>query len=1036
MSAAKKDSAPAEPQGKQRPSKNKAAGKTGKSARLLIAAKPATGLFVVYSHVVPASDGPAKGSKDIIQEALAGRRLTYTLGIVDVGGYIQDVKPGGNPWLHLKSTPHSDKFVVGESCAICLVAHPDPDLARAMQTYLNTGKATPGIPLPPEKDLKAVLQVLEVEAGEGKNKGPVLKLPEESSAYWPPGSERYGKWNLYWGMPYAHVKSAQDALTEMMLDLGALRFPISVKQTAPYQPDPAKIPWKLLAAAIYAFQLETSKNNRAFKVGSGAPVDLRALAVKQSDRGRQGIKHSWEFLLGHSVKLAQAKPPDTAAPPASAATKADKEAPPTVALAHWLDPAEVSPCVVDKKTGDAISEWLELGLRKDNPILVEVWSTMAEKSVGEPPLFLWARSELALAIEAWRELAVALGCLYGVSCHHTFRELTKAAAADSGAVETSRHKLGLSVDLSNEDYRSGRENWPIRFEVDWQPIQKLSDHKSRVERLLKSIKKKADATAAATADPLEHAEALATSQAAEADLANVDKEIQESRSNCRPLWRLYGHSILDPGQPAAAFAALVKARMGFVEVGKDQKEAGRESQLVKAYGERLAGYMGVATSEPDFAACAKAAKQTLQQAVDDIAKMATKLESGSSQLVKTLFRTTIEPFVMEGFDAQGGHNGPAIAADSDARGAKALSGCSDPYQTAKGPGKPQAKSWLNLTRLGYQCKMLRIPGSSKPHAFYRRPDADFVKGGPMGWDPLDMVSDRLKDSVIRDLRALSAAAARDVELKDRALFIVGKDDEGKQQTRAITIGDIDLDFLDQWEKELAGLKETTEAPLPVHLETSDLVVAIENFAALDAALSFLKQHQSRLFRSLASAAMFPDLIKKGEVVSGKVIRERIEKLGKPPSAKASAQVPTPSTAKTTKDYSLTLRPVFEKAPNGASNCPSVPAQPIFLELDTGTKLYIPTRGGPGKFEWWHYDHQDHIGHTWTGLCNAIGYAETVLKAAKVGAKPFWQGGFGYVGEESQFPRIEGEPPKNGNSPSAASASTEETVAPEVPSDGD
>ena len=134
--------------------------------------------------------------------------------------------------------------------------------------------------------------------------------------------------------------------------------------------------------------------------------------------------------------------------------------------------------------------------------------------------------------------------------------------------------------------------------------------------------------------------------------------------------------------------------------------------------------------------------------------------------------------------------------------------------------------------------------------------------------------------------------------------------------------------------------------------------------------------------------------------------------------------------------SLKLRPVFEKAPSAPGAPASVPAQPIYLELDTGTKLHIPTRGGPGKFEWWHFGHQDHIGKTWVGLCDAIGYAAALLKAPKVGAKPFGQGGFGYVGEETPFPGIESAPPGNGGSPSTTSPGTEEAVETEAQSDGD
>jgi hypothetical protein len=293
----------------------------------------------------------------------AGKRPTYTLGIVDAGGYVHDVKPEGNPWDHLKANPHSDKLGAGVSYAVCLIAHPDPALGRAMESYLSTGKAPPGIALPKPDELNTILQTMKSEAGTGKDKGPVIKLPTESKAYWPAGCARYGGWNLYWKMPHERLDSVQKALRELVLDLGALRFPVSTNQFHPYLRDKS-LSWPVLTAAIHGFQHETANAAKAFKIAG--TVGPRELAKKSSAAGRTGPKSSWAFLLGQPVKLVKAEPPKAGA---AAEVKPEAAATGTVALKHWLAPTDVRPGVVDKRTGDAIGDWLAHGLRKAGHVL-------------------------------------------------------------------------------------------------------------------------------------------------------------------------------------------------------------------------------------------------------------------------------------------------------------------------------------------------------------------------------------------------------------------------------------------------------------------------------------------------------------------------------------------------------------------------------------------------------------------------------------------------------------------------------------------
>lgn len=1030
MSGGAKAGSPTAAKGKPAASKRKAATKTIQGVMVLLGNKPATGLYLVYAPLPPATAeaASASGLDKLIQEVTAVKRPKYTLGMVDAGGYVQDVKPEGNPWENLKANPHSDKLVAGVSYAACLVAHPDPAFGRAMERYLGTGKAPEGIAVPPPDKLKAVLQTLKVEAGTGKIKGPVINLPTESSAYWPTGSERYGKWNLYWEMPHARLDTVKKAMRELLQDLGALRFPVSLVQTRPYTPD--EVSWPVLTAAIHAFQRETAQEMRAFKI-AGKAVNPRDLAKKASSPGRTGAKASWAFLLGQPVKLVKAEPPK---PEAAAAAKVEPPPAGTIALKSWLPLAEVSPGVVDRKTGDAIGDWLQHGLRKHGHILVEIWTNMENATVpgGEKACLLWAREELAIAIEAWRELTVGLGCLYGLSCHHTFRELTKPARKGSGAVETSRHKLGLSVDLSNWNYSSGKSNWPIRFEIEWHAPKDQAPALAAVQKKLKEAKAKTDAAIPKTTNPLEHAKLMAISKTIDADLARLQDKVKEHKAICKPWWRLYAHSILDCEQPSEALAAQVKARLGFVSKGT-------ESAVEANHKQRLADCCGTSATSPEFLGfwqpdkAPKSPRDRIRAAVENLIAMSAPVKTGPSLLVSSMFRSAISPFVMQGFDVQGGYEEPPTKADADAPGVKVTAQCSDPCRPAKSTDKPKVKSWLNLSRLAYECGLVRVPGQTTGDSF-RRPDADIAQKFQMGWDNLDLVSKHLGDSIIPDLRKLAATATRDSTMKERALFLVSKGGSSKE-FRSLTIGDIDIDFLEQWQRQLPSIPLERNPPHPPVFRKGAVVsLVLARIAAPDAAVTkFLSTYSGKQFRVAASALLYPKLAAKDEVVTGKVLASRIDELAK---ASKDEKAALPSESRRTSDYCIGLVPVFElpaKTPTAAPAAAGKPATTdkpaaadkpadgnksaapaIFVELDTDKLLGIPTRGRPGKFEWWHFDHENHRGQSWLDLGDAIGYSVEVLKAAKGSNPPFWQGGLGYGAKTNKFAVLERGAPGNGD----------------------
>ena len=492
------------------------------AVRVLCDGEPLTGLFVVFrvmppvtpdenseeARILRASFGKAwrqEWEKDWDEET-HGYEQRFTLGFVDAEGFLQPVL-GVNPWheihnqliakaeavaLHEKkwkakhknvppiplppvnSNPHSIKLMLSSQLKVCLLRHPSPHLALALTDFLNTGEDPHKYGFSTWGKHEQLLRDVQVQEDSSADTL-ALKLGAKPGDYFPRGPKRYGGWTLYLDMPHASLPEVKEMVGKLQDDMGRLRYPVGGK--SPYGgwasesqnnqavrlPSPNRGTFDLqTASAVNAFQLHAS-DCWAFKLKDKALAYAKALEPFESVPGRGKPKVSWAYLIGWTVR----RTPDMAR-------------------------SKLEPGVVDVATSHAIHRWLEDGLRKPGLILVELPAT--DIHVTTPQWNDWPRLELALSIELWREYAHALGCGYGLSFGHIFRDVQ--AAGGVGRAECSIHKTGNAVDLGVKgtlvsdndnvvDFSQPVAHFPIRFEANWS-----KDARSAVGKLERALEKK------------------------------------------------------------------------------------------------------------------------------------------------------------------------------------------------------------------------------------------------------------------------------------------------------------------------------------------------------------------------------------------------------------------------------------------------------------------------------------------------------------------------------------------------------------------
>jgi hypothetical protein len=1063
------------------------------TVQVLLNDKPATGLFVIFKSLPAGQEGEPNHTLFTFMSRLVQQQKPldpnrpeheqrFVLGFVDEAGFLQPVLPLLNPWfeIHVQAvyrankgkapkvkkgekplppprSPHSWKLAVNTKLQVCYVRHPSPALARALTRYLNGDYDLDGYGFEDWEANGPLWRPVTLSSrGEGGTQV-CFDVPNAVGDFFPQGSPHYNGWLLYHGMPHAQHSDVRAAVEQLQVDLGVLRYPIA--GGVPYTPDRegegmnvGDFDFKAMAA-VHGFQLHAAQG-KAFQVAEAARKDAHGRATRPSpgsEVGPQKKKYSWAYLLGHEISDAPAL--------------------------KW---EKIEPGVVDKETADVIQAWIAKGLRKPGKILIELYNKDSGAGGGG---FEWARPEVTFSVELWRELVHSLGCAYGISLSHTFRDVE--AGGGVGKARCSIHKTGLAVDLSMVgtkymDYSRPVQHWPIRYEAHWEPsapkpvreaekahskaksqreaaeqklesarnkkstavqdrekaLQQAEQHQEEAQRLTEEARQKAvDAgknpdkikpvkvkgktaegwlgvvnTAVtryqqaldeqAALESADHPLRTAITKAAE-DEKQLKERVETLRASVKPIkgdyvvnWRLYGHSSLDvfalePGQ----VRTLIAQQLGIPQPGLDG--------TLGTFGieERFRKILEDCFPYPALA------KRLIDEQVARCRKVADALRGLSGEeLRKKLFRANLRQWIYNPFEPDGGTIGPELKPENEKSQFIDYLNVATATSMAGVKGVAEAKSFLNLSLLGWHCDLLRIHSQ---RAGWREPSQDIFLAKPPGPTqriPVDSDKEQLGLGTIVGLMERMQAAGD--QFTRSTIKVLGK---GREIVR--TLDQIDVPFMKEWVRMLRTLGKGPLASKGVNLAAT-LTVPPDKNAALRELLSG-GPFSSKRFR-LIQAGTLLDLAPSQEPETGAALLERVEaaitqfyeksleKEREAAQAKAEEEQALPKgkkrsrlqgpqsqgmkatgKQKSTAQWTLILQPIFDLA----MDAPAVTADPAsptaleplaFLEKD---EVEMPTPGVGRALEWWHFEAKvANFGTPWGKLLEDIGYSREVLGA--------------------------------------------------------
>jgi len=994
-------------------SKNRVAvAKDNLGARIMLDGQPAVGLFVLFAPVpAKVGDAPA-GAAGNAQTAKGDAQgaLVYTLCFVDGQGYPQTVAAGSNPWREISDqldalaklrssavkkgaskpifapkgckNPHGFKLTEGASYRLCLVSHPNPELGQAMLSYLNGGKAAPRFVFPKREEVtfEAKVQTDDDDGGKVAH----IDLPSDPKNFWPAGHDRYGGWVLYQDMPYWHLSDVQTAVSTLAGDLAELRYPTGEDGRVPYPSASSKEHsgrfGTTLMACVHGFQRDAAAGNALARAKVGAvPAGSK-------------VTDSWAYLLASAAKP---DPPKPAAPVASADSVLTSAVTPPVGdeddgpdpelkvesnVAKLPSEETIGVGVVTKVVGEAIATWRKSSYRKNGAILVQT---------PIDPGF-WARPELATSLLLWDIMAKALGCAYGIKLTHTFRELTVPAGV--GRVECSNHKLGLSVDLLSKKFRETSSSWPVHYEANWTPSESgvakaESERIRKAEAKVKQAEQKRD-KAKAYLDGLDAKQAAgkppptgarsagesvlkqteADVEAAKAELAaekaadkTLDAAVDKAKSNYLLRWRIYGHSSMKvwnaPTVPTGDWTAIAPGELQALLAG--EKSLGVSASgpwgVEAAMGKALRHCFPApaeAAGKDAVEAIVSAGEKQARQVAETIYSLAGK--EGNAGLIATFFRREIRPFDYNPFEADGGTSLAPISVESDGK----------IDQAAVYFGKAsEIHSYLNLTRLGFECGMNRISAQRAVQTgTFKRPDEDPEYKPKLA--PSNLVFDLVSDGKSRKASAL----AEMLTALARAIGDLGKLTDAEKprvkladgQEVTYELADFDRDFIDAWATIMGERKS------PFAFEDLALVLGFSAdqtaFEARGKSLAAVANKKFMLVSAGKQLSMDDDV---GKALSfqdwSEELPRRQKRMGRNDVAIRM------SSKKTSLEFSLILTPMF-----GTGS----------LDSKQLSQIIFPPCGQPAPLEWWHHDNKAMAG-SWAAMAEAIGYSGIVVRADDV-----------------------------------------------------
>jgi hypothetical protein len=1003
------------------------------TVQVLLGDQPAAGLFVLFRVAPPAADATHTQAK-ILSIVGANAAGPFTLCFVDGQGFLQKVVSDENPWHDIapqlpeleaaaaasakksgkgktkkttKALPRScesEKLHADVDYELAFVAHPSLKVAKAAKTFLETGEATPPYVFPKDKTSMLVRGKLKLVKADGTQQ---LTLPIEELAggkklpelFWPKGSARYDGWVLYRLMPYDHLDEVRKQVMKLCEDLGSLRFPSSTGQRSPYPgAGDGESQLGVNIAAIVARLEQDVVDGRGVELAKavGASEALPKSALPAGWRSLSP-RPSWNWLCGSVVDLK------------------DKS---------WaFSKEQAHPGVVDAHVGDAIAGMIGDKLRHPGAILIEISNRMDK---GDP---LWGRPELVFSIEMLRVLLTRLGVPYGASMTHTFRAIQ--AKGGTGRAECSNHKLGLAVDFAIcsasggkadiQDHGHPAEYFPVRYEAVYsgpslEALQKRRDDAAKTrlqaETNVTTIKTELGTTAAGLAG-LQGAQAAAqrkqiadlTKQqhAAEKKLAHAEKDEAdadgavnrrtknaETKADQTLSWVICAHSrwdIFGADQKPETIAAELAKRLGKPDKDDEAWDAENEYENVL-----LSGF----PSQPTGIA-ADLVKEYLGK-MRAVCKTLTAMEP--LEFRHQLFRKTVRQFLYNPFERDGGDEGPEIAADAD-NGRTAIVNVTARTESLHYFEKhvgPSIHSFVNFSRLANECDLWGItaqPGNPTTKGSFRNPMADPA----ITVKPPARVTYEINKQTFSPIAALlEALKSAGNEAPDGQIDVTSPDGT----TVSMKASEMDIDFVVAWAEEMGrGLKDRIKPPDPgqkwpqpvISWDGYDAII-LGHPEALKEVTAFFEERGSKTFRVVSAGTDTSSAFASGKDMTGGAILGAFEDyIDKLKLRQSSIKPGQPSTKKSSADYSITVRPLFQET-----------SEPL---LPYGATITMPAHGVPAPLEWWHYEQGLRARETYSKNVEDLGFSQDWLVADKsppAGDVAPEVGGFGYPAKKMENKR--------------------------------
>jgi hypothetical protein len=1037
---------------------------------------PMTGLFVILRIAVAGPPHPTDKVVDVANAPVPGREkdkkldpptappdpsllAQFVCTVVDGFGFLQPVTVK-NPWHWLwghdpllPGKPAPRRGVAPKSADVarvsvdpdakyvgCLLRHPQPNVARALTVWLNTGqdpeghgfanwKKARGARLAGETSFdgrELLARELAIAAESSKGTQLVLTVSEDAADFLPPKFDAHGGWLLYYDMPHASCPPVVDAVTTLQKRLGLLRFPTGGEGNAyaPVEPNKGES-----NVNIGKFDARTLSGVRTFQEHAKRGEAFRPAAWPDKHDESSDGRHDWWFAIGDDTTVKK------------------------------LDGPLVEGCC-DEKTWAAIDQWIGGKVCKRAVVLVRNPST-------------YMRTDAALAVIAWKKIAEAFGVAYPhlgerspLSSGYSFADyesrmdLTLANPHKTGfaldfSVVTDEVNVGdtdVKKGFSVSDFAHPRADWPILFEGQWY-LEHAIDYTSNPKQALAGAKNtQKNAQQAKERASKTEAEAQKRVDKANEDVAKADQAAQDADAETDPkkaaaaakaaaASKRKASASLVEATKARDHAAevrkkadddLQKANDGVdkaqqaVEDGKKKEEAAKTDpkHLSSAYNLacRLYGHSTI-----DYFAAADAAFDAafdkLYKAIDGMAaeRSAWLVKSlGSSYpagVAKAYFDEQLKFFAA--FEAElKGLIGPPDARNHDGRlklRDKALRDSvrpwnANPYSYSGGsPGgpvrasadtadmdfenastantrnvPPGAKSFVNLSWLGWKCGMWRIsvgPGRDPRQYSEKSPPRQTMYPMPTVFGHVVGLVDRLR---------------RDDSEEKTSPIVCG--------SVTHTVDQLDVEFMLRWAHALPAMRPDRKklGGTPVLVTTNSPQVTLQ-LTATDEGMAQLKNVFAKLDENganqfvlvdigkdaLLDAAIIAESAKPGIVVDDKgkfdtgkawktklenvatLFKEKVATVNVPPADKTPAanRKPVPSQRRDSRDLHITLQPVFEKVP------PKSLDQVAFQPTQT---CQMATPGHAEQLEWWHYQHQHAAGMAYRDMLSQIGYWPELL----------------------------------------------------------